>query len=579
MKRHIRFVLAGTAALVVAAGVLVVGAGAANAAVTPGWEPDANAQGGITLYNAQGAVVTGGTLTGAPSIAYASATAAGHAGDTKAQLYIYTPQQGVAPASWNGDSLTGQTPFPNTAAPAPINGLTVPVATGTTGDLTVGDVVDEFPNTSTAAGYQNLYELRLYSTPGGLGAGSYYRVDIEVNTTAGTWTVVYPVGATATTTTLTASPESPAPHATSVPLTSRVSPAAAGTVRFTDGSTDLGAGTYNAATGIATLTITPSDGQHSFTAQFTSADTAAYQSSTSTALSYSVTSAATATATVLSASPASPAPADSSGNATVTLTATVTPTGLDGSLHVFDGSTDLGVVDSYTATTGIGTTAVVLSGAGSPHFLTATFMPVSVDYAKSTSAILSYTVVLPNAGTANIPVQADNTTPPYAGNLSLQVASGTTVNLVQVDASTDAGHPAQAGDATKHRRAWVFTGSLGGVAVVDTRPGEPGWTVTGQATAFVNGPVTIPASNLGWVPTLVTTGSDAEGSVAAGGALASSLAQASSTGLSQPGKLASAAAANGLGAQNLGSTLELRIPDTSPTGSYTSTLTLTLVSP
>lgn len=579
MKIRIRSVLSGTAAIAVAAGVLMVGAGAASAAVTPGWETDANALGGITLYDATGAVVTGGTLAGSPSVAYAAATGAGRAGDTKAQLFMYTPQQGVAPANWNGDSLTGSTNFPNTAAPANIKSLTVPVASGLANDLTVDDVIGEFPNNSTVAGYQNLYELRLYSIPAGLGSGTYYRVDIEVNATAGTWSVIYPVGPVATTTTLTADPANSAPHATPVTLTAKVSPAAAGAVHFLDGTTDLGAGTYDAPTGTATLAVTPADGSHNFTAKFTPADATAFQPSTSTALPYTINTALKVTTTGLSASPVSPATGDSSGNASVTLTANVAPIGLDGSLHFFDGSTDLGVADSFTASTGVATKAVVLNGAGSPHYLTATFTPVDVTYAKSTSAILTYTVTLANYGTASIPVQAADNTPPYAGNLSLQVAAGTKASLVQVDPSTDAGHPVLAGDATGHRHAWVFTGNLTGVGVQDTRPSQPGWTVTGQATTFANGAITVPAENLGWAPALVTTGSDAEGSILAGGALKSILALVSSKGLSVPSKLASAAAANGLGTQNLSSALELRIPDTSPIGTYTSTITLTLVSP
>jgi len=102
--------------------------------------------------------------------------------------------------------------------------------------------------------------------------------------------------------------------------------------------------------------------------------------------------------------------------------------------------------------------------------------------------------------------------------------------------------------------------------------------VTGQTTSFANGAVTVPAADLGWTPA-VATGGDAEGTVTAGPSVASALAAKSSSGLSTPGKLASVAAGSGLGTANLGSGLELRIPDTSPTGTYTSTLTLTLVSP
>src|SRR5262249_30840744 len=155
----------------------------------------------------------------------------------------------------------------------------------------------------------------------------------------------------------------------------------------------------------------------------------------------------------------------------------------------------------------------------------------------------------------------------------------TSVNLTQIDPATAAGHPVQATDPTGHRHAWVFTGNLTGVGVNDTRPSQPGWTVTGQSANFANGSTVIPAKNLGWAPALAS-GGDAEGTITVGGIIASILKLATSNGLFAPGgTLATCAAGNGLGTQNLSAAMELRIPDTSPVGTYTSTLTLTLVSP
>ena len=579
MRLSIRRALCGVAGAALAAGVLVGVPGVANAAVTPGWEPDGNALGTITFYDATGKVITGGSLTASPAAAYAAASGPGAvASDTKAALFGYLPAQGVAPASWSNDQLTAPTVFPNTSAPSPVNSLTVPVASGVDGDFAIADLIADFPNKSTVDGYANLYELRLVTSPGGV-SRNYYRADIQVDSTAGTWTVIYPVGGPATTTTsLAANPASPQKVGTAVTLSATVLPAAGGAVEFFDGTTDLGAGSYNASTGVASLSVTPTAGNHSYTAKFTPADATAYSGSTSAALAFTV-NALTATSTTLSVSPASGTKGDASGNLTVTLTAGVAPTGLDGSLHFFDGSTDLGVADTYTASTGVGVKSAVLNAADSPHQLTATFVPTSGSYSQSTSAVQAYTVVAQNLGTAQITVQAQNSTAPYAGNLTLQVTSGATAKLLQVDPSTDAGHPALASDSTGHRHAWVFTGGLTGVSVQDTRPTEPGWTVTGQSTSFANGAITVPAANLGWTPAFVPTGSDAEGTVTAGPSVASALASTSSSGLSTPGKLASVAPGAGLGTANLSSGLELRIPDTSPTGTYTSTLTLTLVSP
>jgi hypothetical protein len=574
-----RRALCGAAGAVLAAGVLAaVAPTAALAATTPGWEPDPNAQGSIALYDAAGNVVTSGQLDASPTVKYAVASGPGVTGDTKAVLFLALPQAGVDPSKWSKDSLTATTSWPVAGAPAVVANSPDPVSTGADGDLSFADIVGEFPNTSTDPAYANLYELRLSSAPSGAGHGVYYRLDIAVNTSADTWSVVYPVtaGPAATVTALASDLASPQDAGTAITLTATVNPAAAGAVEFFDGTTDLGAGTYDAATGKATLKTTPASGDHSFTAKFTPADATAFAGSTSSALAYTVNKAATPTSAALSVSPDSGTTADASGNLQVTLTAKVTPTALDGSLHFFDGATDLGVADSYTASTGVGAKTTTLT-AGS-HELTATFTPSDAIYAKSVSPNVAYEVVPQNMGTAQIQVSANDATAPYAGNLVLSVGSNTTSALTQVDPATSAGHPVLASDATGHRHAWVFTGALNGISVQDTRPSEAGWKVTGQATVFTNGNLSIPAADLGWDPKLAP-GGDAEKTVVAGTSVASKLANDSSAGLTTPVTLASAAAGNGLGTENLGAGLELRIPDTSPTGTYSSTLTLTLINP
>jgi hypothetical protein len=575
VKIRIRSLLAGAAALALATTLLVGGGSAAYAAVTPGWEPDANTLGPLTLYDANGNVITSGSLSSSPAIKYAAASSAGRTGTTLAQLKAVLPVQGVLPAQWQGiDTLTGSTAFPVTGAPASVASLTVPVATGAATDLSISTVMADFPNTSTVVGYQNLYELRLYdSGPGVSQQTKYWSADIQVNSTAGTWTVVFPAPAAATTTTLVGSPASPVTSGTAVALTATVSPATAGSVEFFDGTTDLGAGTYNATTGVATFTNTPAAGAHSYQAKFTSTNTG-FTGSTSNTLAYSV---GTPTSTTLAASPATSPTVGSTGTAPVTLTATVAPANTAGSVAFFDGTTNLGT-GTYTQATGVATLAVNLTAA--THLLVATFTPATgTTFNPSTSAVLSYMVLPSNFGTATIPLNATDNTQPFAGALTLQVTAGTAVALTQVDPTTAAGHPVQATDPTGHRHAWVFTGNLSGVSVNDTRPSQPGWTLTSQASNFANGATTVSAVDLGWTPAKVTTGSDAEGTVTAGSAIASQLAVATSNGLSSTSNFASAAVGSGLGTQNLSAGFELRIPDTSPTGSYVSTLTLTLISP
>jgi len=579
VKIRIRSAVAGAAvALVTTAGLLAGTGTAAFAATPPAWEPDAAALGFISFFDASGAPITSGSLDSHPMVPFSEASGPGRPGDTKAQLKAFTPQVGVLPPLWSGDTMTGATDYPNASAPPNIAAMSNPVVTGAVGDFSMNDYISEFPNNLTQTGYQNLYELRLYTSGPGQSQGtSYYRVDILVDPAAGTWSVAFPAAVTPTNTTISANPPSPANSGAAVTLTAHVTPlGTAGSVDFKDGAVDLGTGSYNAATGDATLVVHPADGAHSFTAAFTPTDPTAFGPSASAALPYTVLPAGTPTHTALSANPPSPATGDASGNATVMLTATVTPGNLAGNVEFFDGASDLGPADSYVPATGIATKSVVLNAAGSPHLLTATFTPTDTTFSPSTSLVLSYTVLPVNFGTAGITLNAQDNTQPFAGTLSLSVTT-TTVDLTQVDPNTPAGHPVRADDPTGHRHAWVFDGTLTGVSVNDTRQTEPGWTVTGQASPFVNGATTYSSDHLGWTPALV--GGDAEGTVTAGSAVDSSLKTFPSQGLSVNRNLASAAVGSGLGTENLSASLDLRIPDTSPTGLYASTLTLTLISP
>jgi hypothetical protein len=586
MKLRVRSALAGATALAAAAVGVFIWSGTANAAVTPGWEPDTDARGSLTFYDAQGNVITGGNLNDSPFVAYAAASGPGRTvgtvHDTKATLFVFTPKLGLTPAQWTAsDQFTASTTFPNTSAPANVAALTNPVASGGAGDLSLGQYVAANPETDTDPSFANLYEVRLVTSGVGIGADSrYYRTDILVS--GNTWSVVFPAVAVSTTTTISANPPSPAAHGSTVTLTANVSPTgAAGSVHFFDGTTDLGAASYNSTTGVATLPVMPLDGGHTFSATFTPADPAAFTTSTSSTLPYTVNPPGTPTTTTLAAAPPSGSAADTTGHLSVTLTANVSPVNTGGSVHFFDGATDLGA-GSYNAATGVATMTTSLTVG--THPLIATFTPTSNTFQPSSSTILQYVVV--GANQAAIPIDAQDNTQPFAGSLVLQVQTGTAVHLTQVDPTTAAGHPALSTDPTGHRHAWVFTGGLTGVSVVDTRPDTTGghgigWTLNGQASTFINATTntTYPSAYLGWTPALVPAGSDAEGTVTAGAAVPSQLAVSTSDGLQTSKTFAKAAAGNGLGTQNVSSSFELRIPDTSPTGTYNSVLTVTLVSP
>lgn len=102
--------------------------------------------------------------------------------------------------------------------------------------------------------------------------------------------------ATPTTTALAVSPASSAQQFSNVSLTATVSPTAAGSVQFLDGSTALG--TVAVSGGTANLTVsTLALGSHSLVAAFTPTNPAAFTASASDAIDYTITAFTGATAT------------------------------------------------------------------------------------------------------------------------------------------------------------------------------------------------------------------------------------------------------------------------------------------
>ena len=170
-----------------------------------------------------------------------------------------------------------------------------------------------------------------------------------------------------------------------VTLTATVAPAAEGSVEFFNGTTSLGtAVTYDAATGVATLTTTALPvGTNSVTAKFTSDNETAFTSSTSNEVTVTV---AAITRTNLDASETSLTDGDE-----VTLTATVAPAA-EGSVEFFNGTTSLGTADTYDAETGVATLSTYALPFGI-NPVTATFTPSDLyAFKPSTSDALSVTV-------------------------------------------------------------------------------------------------------------------------------------------------------------------------------------------
>jgi hypothetical protein len=297
MKLNLRPVIAGVATLAITGGVLAASIGSAAAASSPPWEPDPGSLGSLTFYNSSGAVITGGNNL-SHLFDYAQASTADAAAGTKVTVFFANPTPSTPTGSFPASQESTPNSTPPAGAPAPLDTSTTPVAAPgpTEANLTTfiaGHTVN------TQAGFANVYQVRI-STTGGDNGGSasnaqYWEDDIQVNPTAGTWSVIYPAVATATTTTLAANPN-PALTTQSVTLTATESPATAGSVDFKDGATDLGSTAVNGS-GVATLSHTfATSGAQSLTATFTPTDTADFTGSTgSTSLQVNVPSTPTTT--------------------------------------------------------------------------------------------------------------------------------------------------------------------------------------------------------------------------------------------------------------------------------------------
>jgi hypothetical protein len=379
MKKSFK-ALATLATAALAGGVLTLAAPAASAAVTVPWEPDALSLGSLTLFDATGNPITTGSTTSSPFVAYA--VASGTTPDTGINkvgiLQVATPDGTVSTEAYAKDSLGSATPYPVATDPASVRASGNPYASSVSGDFSLADYIGLHPNNLTGA-YAGLYQVRVY-TPSttATGLGKYFSVDIQVTGT--TWTVVYPAAKVAATiTAITPSVASPADHGSSVTLSATVGAAdathPAGTVEWFDNAVSLGAGTFAAATGAASITLTPVDGPHSYTATFTPTDLTTYAGAvTSAALSYTVNAVGT-TSVSLSVNPIS-GPAVST-----TLTATVTPTPAGtpaGSVQFFDGAAAIGAGTPSGANVYTLTKAAGFSG-GVAHDFTAVFTPTNAN--------------------------------------------------------------------------------------------------------------------------------------------------------------------------------------------------------
>jgi hypothetical protein len=191
----------------------------------PPYEPLPNppAVGTLKFFNAAGQQVTSGNINDAPFATYIQSSAPGRTEDIKATLYGYLPKSGVPYDAWTGQQLTASPNYPNASAPGALGTSTLPLVTVTAGDYTLSQLAASFPNTATDA-YQGLYQLRVKTSGPGVGIDVVYsRADIKITGT--TWTLVYPVVPTTTTTTAAPTTTTAAPTTTTAaPTTTTAAP-------------------------------------------------------------------------------------------------------------------------------------------------------------------------------------------------------------------------------------------------------------------------------------------------------------------------------------------------------------------
>ena len=259
------------------------------------------------------------------------------------------------------------------------------------------------------------------------------------------------------------------------------------------------------------------------------------------------------TTTTLNASPTSAA-----AGANVTLSATVAAAdtaGNDavGNVEFFNGSASLGVVAVSGGAASLVTTTLPVG----TDSITAKFEPTdTTKFSSSTSAAVPVTITNGSGNGGNTETINVNVAAQSSGSLTLTV-SNTPVSL---SAPTNVGTVLDS------------TGALSPVTVTDSRlPNQPGWNTSGSVGDFTSGANSFTGNDLGWTPKIATP--NTANDVTAGAVVA-----AGNPGLKTPAVLASAAAHHGAGTTVLGANLDLQIPFTTPSGSYSATLTVTLLS-
>jgi hypothetical protein len=592
MKLSLRSVVAGASALAITGGALAATAISASAATPPPWEPDGNALGNLTFYDASGNVVTGGSNLN-HLFAYAQGSSADSTGGTKAALYFANPQPGQNSALWPNAQDTGSvaTTQPAAGVPAPINNADPVANTNTAGGANLGAFVAG-QTANTVTGYQNVWQVRIYTIAAGgggsIGAGTYWESDVQINPSAGTWQQIFPAVATATTTVLSTNPASPVLTTQSVTLNATESPATPGSVQFKDGATNLGSPVAVNGSGAASLPgQTFAAGSHSLSAVFTPTDTTNFSGSTGNT-TLQVNTPATPTTTTLIVTQ------DGVAGHDVSLSSTVSPAAAAGTLSFYDNGSTSPLDPTPVPWTG-GPTATFDIPAGlaaGGHSIVAKFTPTNpAVYNPSQSPAQSFFLSTPTTG----PCSQTGSICTDTQNIQTAVPVGTIV----INTPYTSANPLILPNMTLNSNGTEFDTSapFRCISVTDTTAGSLPWTASALASPLTdqNPPsgatvTTINGENVGLTGlTRPVAGSDgalcpdtqsytAGVSVTDNPAATPPVAPADlgSAGLGGTSAHSFANGVGGTGTTTLAGTLAVKAPSNTAAGTYTGTITFTV---
>ncbi len=539
MKRFQRAIAAAAIAVVAGAGLAVVTSSSASAATL----------GGVTLSPASG---TNGTL-----FSLNVANAACPAGTIYTQFSVNGSGLVNDATQPGGYGIGGGATPANGIGPITIGGNSIAnIATVNAGSFVAsGTYIFSFDCFDASFNITDQYINTMTYTAGGAGA----------------FTSAPAVVATATTTTLSASPASPQNAGTSVTFTATVAPAAAaGTVQFSVDGAPVGA---PAAVSGGTATFTTSSlaaGARSIGAAFTGAS--GFSNSVAAPLPYTIVAvpAAATSSTLASVTPNS-GPAFQSVTLTGAVANTTTPANIPAGACAFKNGAAAIATVPVTATGSCAFTSTAF--AAGTYAFSFDFVPTNPGvFLPSTSNSLPATYSAPTGGCG---AAGDVCTDPQtvvvtvpAGNISISTP-------YTPAAPFNLGTLVLAANGSSYSVSAPF-GSAGvpadGVTIVDTRAGALPFTAQIASTNFTNGPASISNSLLGF--TGVTPAYVAGNAINAGtNPLTVTNLPAGSISILP----ATFATGTGPGSVNVFGTLSLsNVPTSTTPGLYTATVTFTL---